>query len=149
MDAVRTARLPGAVLLLVVLTGSPLIAQQTSAECPFAGPDPVGTGIERLLCLGGECEINLRSPDGGLEHRFTTEPRIVKLRSPAADVLEEDDVIVSVDGAPITTREGGRRLARPRPGVATTLGVRRDGKTLEIRVMPEPGCPIGSLAVRR
>lgn len=134
-------------LLLAAWTG-PLNAQQTRAECPFAGPDPVGTGIERLLCLGGECEINLVGPDGGLEHRFTTEPRIVQLRPPADDVLETGDVIVSVDGAPITTREGGRRLARPQAGVATALGIRRHGRTFEVRIIPEPGCPIGGLAVR-
>jgi len=133
--------------LLLAATG-PLQAQERPAACPWAGPDPVGTGIERLLCLGGECRINVESPDGGLEHRFTTEPRIVRLRPPAAEVLREGDVIVSVDGLPITTREGGRRLARPQEDVPTTLGIRRDGRTFEARITPVPGCPIGSLAVR-
>lgn len=133
---------------LLLLATSPLLAQQSRTECPWAGPDPVGTGIERLICRGGECEINLESPDGGLEHRFTTEPRIVRLRPPAADVLREGDVIASVDGAPITTRQGGRRLARPDADVPMTLGIRRDGRTLEVRVNAEPGCPIGSLGVR-
>lgn len=135
-------------LASLLFATSPLLAQERTAACPWAGPDPVGTGIERLLCLGGECDINLESPDGGLEHRFTTEPRIVRLRPPAADVLREGDVIVSVDGVPITTREGGRRLARPREDVPTTLGIRRGGRTFEVRVTPEPGCPIGGLAVR-
>jgi hypothetical protein len=144
----RIGRIGGFLGLLFVVWAGPLAAQQPRAECPFAGPDPVGTGIERLLCLGGECEINLVSPDGGLEHRFTTEPRIVRLRPPADDVLETGDVIVSVDGVPITTREGGRRLARPQAGVAMALGIRRRGRTFEVRITPEPGCPIGGLAVR-
>lgn len=144
----RIGRIGGFLGLLFAVWAGPLNAQQTRAECPFAGPDPVGTGIERLLCLGGECEINLVSSDGGLEHRFTTEPRIAQLRPPAADILERGDVIVSVDGEPITTREGGRRLARPQAGVATALGIRRRGRTFEVRIIPEPGCPIGGLAVR-
>jgi hypothetical protein len=146
---IRHARRHARVVACLLLTGAgPLIAQETRSECPFAGPDPVGIGIERLLCVGGECEINLESLDGGLEHRFTTEPRIVRLRQPAANSLQEGDVIVSVDGVPVTTREGGRRLARPRPGAVTTLGIRRDGRTFEVQITPEPGCPITSLAVR-
>ncbi|HEX5042851.1 MAG TPA: PDZ domain-containing protein [Candidatus Polarisedimenticolaceae bacterium] len=130
------------------MSGLSLVFAALLPACTWAGPDPVGSGIERLLCVGGECWINLESPDGGREHRFTTEPRIVRLRPPAADVLQVGDVIVSVDGAPITTREGGRRLARPRAGEAMTLGIRRDGRSFEVRIEPQPGCPIGSLAVR-
>lgn len=124
-------------------------AQEVYADCPWAGPDPVGIGIERLRCIGGECEINVRAPDGGLEHRFSTEPRIDRLRTPAPDAIREGDIIASVDGLPVTTRAGGRRLARLTSGQDVTLGLRRGERYLEVRLRPRHGCPIGGLAVRR
>ncbi len=123
--------------------------QAVAEACPWAGPEPAGIGIERLLCIGGECEINLVAPDGGLEHRFSTEPRIARLRSWASPELRAGDVIASVDREPITTAAGGRALARLTPGTTVTLGLRRGTAYLEVRLTPRPGCPIAGLAVRR
>lgn len=139
-------------LASMVLVGpSPARAQvsQTSGEdCPWAKPDAADIGIERLRCVGGECEINVASPDGGLEHRFSTEPRIDRLRSSAPDAIRQGDVITSVDGRPITTRAGGRQLARLEIGREVTLGLRRGERHFDIRLTPRAGCPIGGLAVR-
>lgn len=124
-------------------------AQATDEDCPWAGRAPVGVGIERLRCVGGECQINVTAPDGGPEHRFSTEPRIDRLWTSASDAIREGDVIVSVDGRPITTHAGGRRLARLTLERDVTLGVRRGERYLAVRLSPRPGCPISGLAVRR
>ena len=128
----------------------PAALQQPHTDaCPWAGPQPSGVGIERLLCIGGECRINLVARDGGLEHRFSTEPRIERLHPWASPELREGDVVTSVDGEPITTVAGGRALARITAGTTVTLGLRRGTDYLEIRLTPQRGCPIGGLAVRR
>lgn len=123
--------------------------QETAGGCPWAGPAPAGLGIERVLCVGGDCEINHAAPDGGLEHRFSTEPRIDRLRPWASPKLREGDVLTSVDGEPITTVAGGRALARLTPGTTVVLGLRRGVDYLEVRLTAQSGCPISSLAVRR
>lgn len=117
--------------------------------CRWAGPDPVGIGIERLRCVGGECEINVEVEDGRLEHRFTTEPRIEALWPNSPAPLEVGDVVVSVDGSPVTTAEAGRRLARLTAGRTVALGLRRDDRYFVVRLTPRRGCPIGGLEVRR
>ena len=133
---------------MVLFDPSPARAQSGGEACTWTGSDAADVGIERLRCVGGECEINVASPDGGLEHRFSTEPRIADLRSSAPDVIREGDVITSVDGRPITTRAGGRRLARLEIGREVTLGLRRGERQFEVRLTPRAGCPIGGLAVR-
>jgi membrane-associated protease RseP (regulator of RpoE activity) len=55
-------------------------------------------------------------------------------------VLRAGDIIVSVDGHLITTAEGGRRLARPEPGEAVELVVRREGRVMQLRLSPETVC---------
>lgn len=155
--AVRV-RTPPIVLVALLLAFAPSAAnaqegtrseQAVAESCPWAGPEPAGVGIERLVCIGGECEINLVAPDGRLEHRFSTEPRIERLRSWASPELREGDVITSVDGEPITTAAGGRALARLTLETTVTLGLRRGPDYVEARLTPRPGCPISSLAVRR
>lgn len=135
-------------LSMVLISQSPARAQATGESCAWAAPGAADIGIERLRCVGGECEINVASRDGGLEHRFSTEPRIDRLRTSAIDAIREGDVITSVDGRPITTRAGGRRLAQLEIGREVTLGLRRGERHFEIRLTPREGCPIGGLAVR-
>ena len=134
--------------LLATLPATAL-AQEPASVCPWpgVGSDPASIGIERLLCRGGECEINLRD-EGGLFHRFTTEPVLQRLTPEAPPALRAGDVLVAVDGALITTQEGGRRLARLQVGVPANLRLRRGGRETEVRVVPRPGCPIGALSVR-
>lgn len=134
---------------MLLIASSRAEAQATEEDCPWAGRSPVGIGIERLRCIGGECQINLIGPDGGPEHRFTTEPRIDRLWASDSDAIREGDVIVSVDGRPITTRAGGRRLARLTLDRDISLGLRRGERYIEVLITPRPGCPISGLAVRR
>jgi S1-C subfamily serine protease len=133
--------------LLLCLAPAAAAAQGSSGKCPWA-PSPSATiGIDRLLCRGGPCEINLETREG-LAHRFSTEPVISRLRPDAPGALAEGDVIVAVDGALITTREGGRRLADLVVAEPVTLTLRRDGRMIDVALIPVPGCPIGGLTVR-
>lgn len=134
--------------LLVLLSPSASAAQSQGADCPWAGPAPARIGIERLLCRGGWCEINVPDENGVRLHRFSTEPVIQELADDAVNGLAEGDVIVAVDGALITTREGGQRLANLVTGVPVRLRLRRDGRSLDMVVTPVPGCPTGGLSVR-
>jgi PDZ domain-containing protein len=75
---------------------------------------------------------------GGLD--VTTTPRGVLVEAiavdvPAAKVLESGDVIVRAAGKPTLTVAALRRATGAvRPGEDVTLGVRRDGKTIDRRV---------------
>jgi len=63
---------------------------------------------------------------------------------PAAKLLESGDVIVTVDGRPVTTVEQLlHATAAVRPGQKLRLGLRRDGKTIErtVATVAAPGDP--------
>jgi len=140
----RRIGLPLAFALALVL---PVTAQvQTAVEdesCP-------GTlGINHLLCVGGSCRVNLHN-GRGITHDFSTEPRIESLTpgSPATSKLLLGDVITAIDGVLITTREGGRRLANPKPGVPVVLRIRRNGVAMDVSLVPLSDCEATKLAVR-
>jgi hypothetical protein len=126
-------------------TAAPLSAQ--ACDWGWVGENPASLGIGRLLCIGGACEINVDTRDG-LAHRFATEPRVTELRAPASRVLEDRDIIVAIEGQPITTPEGGRRLAQLTVGTPVVLTIRRQHALQDVRLVPIPGCPIGALSVR-
>ena len=106
-------------------------------------------GIAYLICYGGSCAVNGRDEDGSYHHWFSTEPRIAAIgrNSPASGLLHENDAIVAVDGALITTREGGRRLATLTPNVPVRLRVRRGTQESDVVLVPIQGCNMPSLLV--
>lgn len=135
------ARRVGAALALT------LAARAADAQtCAGGIPRTATLGIGLLQCVGGSCTVNAR--DGaGRAHDFSTEPRVWRLDAPAAGVLRDGDQILAVDGALITTRDGGRRLANLRAGAPVSLRIRRDGSEMRVSVTPRPGCNTPSLAV--
>ena len=138
-----------AFLCCASLAGAAETAQlRGGGPCPEGHPETGDIGIEYLLCVGGSCSVNLRS-GRGYAHDFSTEPLIRGIRpgSPSTGKLKTGDILIAIDGVLITTREGGRRLANLRPGVAVTLRVRRDGREMDIAVVPEVGCNMPRLAV--
>jgi S1-C subfamily serine protease len=126
-----------------------LAARGAEAQtCAGGVPRTATLGIGLLQCVGGSCTLNAR--DGsGRTHDFSTEPRVWRLDAdgPSAGVLRDGDQILAVDGALITSRDGGRRLATLRPGVPVALRIRRSGSETQVSVTPRPGCNTPSLAV--
>src|SRR5688572_5536332 len=117
----RTIGMTALALALAV----PVLSQES--ECP-GGRRPAGDlGIEELRCASGRCLRGFAFEDGRLIQTFTTEPRVHDLEPPADAVLEEGDVLVSVDGSLSTTSDAARRLARVEPGDRVRLRIRRDG----------------------
>jgi PDZ domain-containing protein len=69
---------------------------------------------------------------------------------PAAGVLRKGDVIVAVDGTPVTCRASTGTLIRSHPaGTAVTLTVRRDGALRKFRIttVPDGGHPVVGIQV--
>lgn len=132
------------VALTLALTACGADAQ----TCGDGIPRTATLGIGLLQCVGGACTVNAR--DGaGRAHDFSTEPRVWNLDAdgPAAGVLRDGDQILAVDGALITSRDGGRRLANLHAGVPVALRIRRGGSEMRVSVMPRAGCNTPTLAV--
>jgi S1-C subfamily serine protease len=136
------------ILFFVVATVAEAAGAQTPLRCPEGHPATGDLGIEYLLCVGGSCSVNLMT-DRGYAHDFSTEPRIrgVQPGGPASGKLRDGDILISIDGVLITTREGGRRLANLTPGKPVTLRVRRGGQEMDVTVVPGLGCNMPRLAV--
>jgi S1-C subfamily serine protease len=139
------------VLFFAVATACAFVAgAQTTAplRCPEGHPATGDLGIEYLTCVGGSCSVNLMT-DRGYAHDFSTEPRIRGLQSdgPSSGKLRDGDILISIDGVLITTREGGRRLANLTPGKPVTLRIRRGEQEMDVTVVPRLGCNMPRLAV--
>jgi C-terminal processing protease CtpA/Prc len=96
-------------------------------------------GIGLFQCVGADCLIAGRNSSEAA-HLFLVEPRLWKLRPPAKAQLAEGDVLVAVDGTPVTTRRAGLRLAQLRPGDHVRLRIRRGSQTVEIALLAEASC---------
>jgi S1-C subfamily serine protease len=146
----RRARMP--LTLVLLLSALPAAAQVRTAvgggPCSEGQPAMGTLGINYLLCVGGSCQVYLKTGKG-ITHDFSTEPRIETIapNSPAAGKLRQGDVITAIDGVLITTREGGRRLANLKPGVPVLLSIRRDGVEMEVNLVPRLDCARTKLAV--
>ena len=132
---------------LLVLASVAELAAQTVCDADGRGP-AAQPGFGLLQCVGGGCGIFGGSATAP-EHRFTVEPRVWHIADPgpAAGLLEEGDQLVAVDGAPITTRLAGRRLAQLVAGTPITLTVRRAGALRTVRISPATGCGYPMLVV--
>jgi hypothetical protein len=133
------------VVCLVLGAASAAAAQAT---CSVEQPIAASLGFSAFHCFGGSCEVALRDEVGPF-HSFTVEPHVAGLdpRGVAAGILEEADVIVSIDGHPITSRAGGRLIASVIAGQAVTLRIRRGGRESLVRVTPKAGCHRPGIAV--
>jgi S1-C subfamily serine protease len=141
-----------AALLLTFSLAGPSGAETTAAvaesRCPEGHPETGDIGILSLLCVSGSCKVNLWA-GSEYRHEFSTEPRIdgVLRGGPADGRLQDGDVIIAINGALITTREGGRLLANLKPGVPILLRIRRGGKEIDVKLVPRLGCNMPRLAV--
>ena len=133
--------------------GLAVVAQQAYAQnagCSENRPQSGTVGITRLECIGRSCTVSERDASGVYFHSFAVEPRVSALdRSvPPARLLQVGDVILAIEDIPITTRDGGRRLANLNAGEAIRLRIRREEKELELALVPVLGCNTPGLNVR-
>lgn len=107
-------------------------------------------GIARFDCVGRSCTVSARDGRGGYAHNFAVEPSVGALSSSVAPArqLRVGDVVLAIDDVPITTREGGRRLANLAVGDTVRLRIRREGEEMELALVPVLGCNTPSLSVR-
>lgn len=123
---------------LALALAAPAISQES--ECP-GGRRPTGElGIQELRCSSGPCLRGFAFEDGRLIQTFTTEPSVHDLEPPADAVLEEGDVLVSVDGNLSTTSDAARRLARVDPGDRVRLRIRRGSVEKEVAITAAATC---------
>jgi S1-C subfamily serine protease len=138
--------------IFVIISACAFVASAAgqSGGCPEGHPETGDLGISHLLCVGGSCSVNLRT-GRGYAHDFSTEPRIQGLdrNGPAWGRLQDGDILVAIDNILITTLEGGRRLANLTPGRPVELRIRREGREMEVTVVPRLGCNMPMLAVRK
>jgi len=107
-------------------------------------------GITRFECVGRSCSVSGRDGRGGYAHDFAVEPRVGAIDGTIAPArqLRVGDVVLAIDDVPITTREGGRRLANLGVGDTVRLRIRREGQEIELALVPALGCNTPSLTVR-
>lgn len=129
-------RLHRSTMLATALVASATsVAAQGRIGC--ASGNPVATlGTLDLECV--QCTIHTDA-DRWIE--YGAEPT-VKRAEGGSEGLRSGDVIVSIDGALITTAAGSRRLANPNPDRPSSVAVRRDGKQLTLSIAPQLRCPV-------
>lgn len=134
-----------AVVGLAALAAAPhLGAGQT---CP-AGREEADLGFSGIDCV--QCTLHERE---GSPHwiDFGAEPTLRQIRAggPADGKLQDGDVLVAVDGYPITTAAGGHRFSQPEIGKPVRLTVRRGVREVTVDIVamarcrdePEPPAP--------
>ena len=128
----------GRIALAIALWGAPpALAQEERAE--WAGP--VGRAGDRgaavfVRALPARVGVRGRPAD----QTFTTEPSVHALRPPADAVLEEGDVIVSVDGKLEHDERGRPAAGLLEPGDRVRLRIRRDGGEKDVTITAAPTC---------
>ena len=146
MNRVPCRRIAHVALLAVAIQQ----AQGQSAPCPENRPMSGTIGIARLECVGRSCTVSERDARGNYSHSFAVEPRVAALDAAVqpARQLRVGDVLVAIDEVPITTREGGRRLANLSVGDTVRLRIRRENQEVELAAVPVLGCNMPALSVR-
>jgi S1-C subfamily serine protease len=126
-------------LALLVLSTAPAFAQSATPQC--APPELVGDlGFSTTTCTG--CLITGKPTPGRPAIEFATEPVLsgIKKGGPADGKLEEQDVLVKIDGYFITTLAGAMRFSWPTPGKLVRLTVRRGGVVKDVEIVPGARC---------
>ena len=72
----------------------------------------------------------------------------IDLEASRGRLLQVGDVILAIDGVPITTSEGGRRIANLDVGETVSLLIRRDGDEMDVNLVPVLGCNTPGISVR-
>jgi membrane-associated protease RseP (regulator of RpoE activity) len=122
---------------------APAGAQERLAAAPCRGGAPL---VGDLGYSGLSCNCTHFYDDSVPSRsvwRFRSEPRILGVTpgGPADGRLRRGDLVVAIDGALITSEEGGRRFAQVEPGRPVALTVRREGRDQSVEITPAAECP--------
>lgn len=144
MNTTRTITAILGAALVLTLSGQ-AAAQERQRQAAACGVNQIAKGSIGYSGLECHCDFTYLKEDRGegqFFYRFRAEPVIrgAKPGGPADGKLREGDVITAIDGYLITTREGGRRFADPEVGRPLTLTVRRDGREVDVQIVPEWEC---------
>lgn len=133
---------------LTISTFLILVANTVGAQCREGLPRTGQLGVGLLHCVGGSCAIYGHDAAGYI-HRFTVEPHLRRIdpNNPAGKLLRENDVLVALNGLPITSAEGGRLLAQLPAGEPVRIQFRRDGELRDGVVTPIASCDMPMLSV--
>ncbi len=136
-----------AILALTSFTSSLVAQSLMKPSCAIGRSTPATLGIGSYVCYGGDCILFDKTAEG-LAHTFTVEPTVRGVMGgPARGQLRDGDVIIAVDGALITTKEAGRKLASPVAGRALRFRVRREGAERETEITPTGGCETPGISI--
>lgn len=136
----RTALVAG----LVIACAGQGMAQEEGAQCEDERLTGGTLGIGLYQCAGGACRLYRESGDS-FGHRFSVEPRVWELSTPASGRLKDGDILIAIDGALITTGNGGRKLASVQPGQSVELRIRRGKSEKKVRLTAAEGCEMSRL----
>ncbi len=130
-------------LRLGILAAVPVwaIAGQTPETCPAGETSRTDLGIQGLQCV--DCSVT-HAPDGAAHWRFSTEPVVHAVRTPAvAAGLRDGDRLVALDGHLITSESGTAAWAALQPGDSVRFRVRRGDEVAEVRYVAGRRCDGG------
>lgn len=132
---------------LLVLTA---VGAGDAAAQSCENPRPT-LGIGTYHCQGGSCLVSGSSATMRSEipreaqrlrqqypfpYSFTVEPRLWRIQpdGPAAGKVRDGDLLIAVDGAPITTQKAALSLTTMKPGDERVLTLRRDGRMVHVQL---------------
>jgi hypothetical protein len=124
-----------AIALMVI--GVSLLEAQTVCERSTSRYGDIGVGLYQ--CVRADCLVAGRNSLGSVD-LFNVEPSVWHISAPAAGLLKDGDVLLAIDGHPITTAAGGARLATIRPEEHATLLVRRGASNRVVQLTAVPSC---------
>jgi membrane-associated protease RseP (regulator of RpoE activity) len=115
-------------------------ANSSASGCKNAAEKIGDLGITSMSFRGS---MRYNTENGERSWYFQAEPEIHKVdpKGPAVGKLEGGDVIVAIDGLPITTRQAGQKFANVAPGEGVKLTVRRGGRLVDTAIVPRAVCP--------
>jgi len=136
-------------LAIIVALASAALSQTPRPKAPeqartdVCTPDAVlsgDLGYTGTECRG--CSMTGKHIQGEPDIEFDGEPVLTGITKggPADGKLEEGDVLVAVDGEPITTRAGAMRLSWLKPGESVRLTIRRQGTLVDVEIITAARC---------
>ena len=107
-------------------------------QCPAERREP-DLGFSGIDCV--QCTLHMRGQRVGWME-FGAEPAIrhIRVGGPGEGKLRDGDVVVAVNGHPITTEGGGHLFADPQIGKPLRLTIRRGGREREVEIVPSVRC---------